>query len=81
MEALQLQKRKLDAAPRDVTPLTDSQVARAMSRYARMTVRGGVQLSFVPLGPRVRADDSDELRAATLAAIVSATLIPDAMDA
>lgn len=52
--------------------LTDADKARALARFRSVRGEGGVRLAFVTLGPIVRAVDPEELRRATIDAIVVA---------
>lgn len=55
------------------TTLSPADKARALARYRAIRGRGGVQISFVAVGPTVCAADPDELLRATINAINEAS--------
>jgi hypothetical protein len=54
-------------------PLTSEEMARVFHKFANMSGRGGVHLSFLPMGPIVQARNPEELREATERALIEAT--------
>lgn len=57
--------------------MTDEERARALARFRAFRGRGGVAVSFHPVGPPVRASDPQELREAAEQALVEAALEQD----